>query len=558
MRAAVLGGSPDGLSNGDVPASARKVRQSSLATDPRTMPANAPPRHRKSREHAGEVAAARETVGTPPPEPARPEERGSFSGPFGDLLVAAHEAILLVDEQQRVIGFNPAAEALFGCSAGEALGSPLERFVPAWAREKHTEHVRRFSTSEEEQMRHVARRRVAAVRADGREIGVEVTLSRVEAMAGGEVRQWSAALVRDLSTEDALRGEVDLMTRRLYAALDATPVAVWITEDERILYANRIAARMAAAGDGEALRGRMLDALLTQTTLVALRAATANGTRAGADPTVRVPGQLRRADAAVRDIEIVLAPLPDHGHTVVQMVIEDVTEQRRHAAEQERSGRALRRLQANVVEAREEERRRIARELHDELGQRLTALKMEVSSLAKRVGLRAVDAPVSSMLAMLDETVAAVRRIASDLRPLMLDDLGLNAAIEWLARDTARRTGIEIAVQLPELSAPPDERLATALYRMVQEGLTNIVRHAHAGHAQVQLRQDGDAIDLTVTDDGHGLPEPNTVRDDAYGLLGLRERVAMLGGTLTLDNRPGGGARLAVRVPLARRPGAGS
>ncbi len=486
--------------------------------------------------------------------------RSLFNGSFGDLVAAAHEAILLVDEAQQVIGFNPAAEALFGCSAAEALGSPLERFVPVRARAAHAGHVEQFTASEAVRARLTAGRRLTALRADGREIVVEVTLSRVETMAGGALRQWSAALLRDLSTEEALRVEVDVMTRRLYAALDATPVAVWITEDERIVYANRIAARLAAAADGEALRARTLESLLTPATLGALRAAGAWGgetLRGGPDATLRVPGQLRRGDGAVRDIEIVLAPLPDHGHSVVQMVIEDVTERRRAAAELERSGRALRRLQANVVEAREEERRRIARELHDELGQRLTALKMEVSALARRAGLRAADMPVSSMLAMLDETVAAVRRIASDLRPLMLDDLGLNAAIEWLARDTARRTGIDVSVQLAELPGPPEERLATALYRMVQEGLTNVVRHAQAHHVQVQLRRDGDAAELIVADDGIGLPDPGAVRDDAYGLLGLRERVAMLGGTLVLDNRPGGGARLAVRVPLAPRPQAG-
>jgi len=540
------------------------------------MPTSAPPEDRKSRpQPQGEApvveprlasvaagspanAPASAPATAPASAPAIATTPGSFSGPFGDLLAAAHEAIVLVDEGQRVIGFNPAAEALFGCTAAEALGSPLDRFVPARARGRHIEQARQFAASAEVRTIHAARRRVAAVRADGREIGVEVTLSRVEAMAGGALRQWSAALVRDLSTEDALRGEVDLMTRRLYAALDATPVAVWITEDERVLYANRIAARLVAAPHGEAMRGRMLDSLLTPATLAALRGATAAGATDGPDPTVRVPGQLQRGDAALRDIEIVLAPLPDHGHAVVQMVIEDVTEQRRKAAEQERSGRALRRLQANVVEAREEERRRIARELHDELGQRLTALKMEVSSLARRVGLQAADMPVSSMLAMLDETVAAVRRIASDLRPLMLDDLGLNAAIEWLARDTARRTGIDISVQVSEAPEPPDERLATALYRMVQEGLTNVVRHAQAGRVQVQLRRDGEVLELTVTDDGVGLPEPGAVREDAYGLLGLRERVAMLGGALTLDNRPGGGARLAVRVPLVRKARAGS
>lgn len=483
--------------------------------------------------------------------PGAPAKRAPYSGPLEGLLAASHDAIVLVDESQHIVGFNPAAEALFGCRAVEALGSPLERFVPETARALHAGHVRRFAASADLREQLKVERRVAAMRADGTPLIVELTLSRVEASAAGERHQWTAALLRDLSIEEALRGEVDVMTRRLYAALDATPVAVCISEDERLTYANRIAARLVGTVDGEALRGRMLSSLLTPATLAALRTEVG---RASVEPTVRVPGQLQRADGVLRDIEIVLAPLPDHGHAVTQMVIEDVTERRRAAAEQERAGRALRRLQASVVEAREEERRRIARELHDELGQRLTALKMEVSGLAGRAGLKAGQPPVSGMLAMLDETVAAVRRIASDLRPLMLDDLGLNAAIEWLARDTARRTGIEIEVQLAALPEPLDGRLATALYRMVQEGLTNVVRHAEARNVQVQLRREGDAAVLTVADDGVGLPEPAAVREDAYGLLGLRERVAMLGGTATTSNRPGGGALLSVRVPLRPKP----
>lgn len=486
---------------------------------------------------------------------------GPLDGPFGPfgasgtLLAAAHDAIVLVDEGQNVVGFNAAAEVLFGCSAEQALGAPLERFVPKRARHVHAEHVRRFVASGELRRTLARERRVTALRADGREVAVELTLSRVQAMADGAVHHWSAALLRDLSTEQALREEVDVMTRRLYAALEATPVAVWITEDERISYANRLAARLAGAADGHSLRTRMLDSLLTPATLAALRA---EGGRIGIEPALRVPGQLQRADGELRDVEIALAPLPDHGHAVMQMVIDDVTERRRAAADLERSGRTLRRLQASVVEAREEERRRIARELHDELGQRLTALKMEVSSLAGRAGLHAAEVPVRGMLAMLDETVAAVRRIASDLRPLMLDDLGLNAAIEWLARDTARRTGIEITAQLSEMPEPPGGRLATALYRMVQEGLTNAVRHAQASHVTVQLRREGNALVLTVSDDGVGLPGPGALREDGYGLLGMRERAEMLGGTLTMENREEGGARLAVRVPLPRkaRPGA--
>ncbi|MCW5632861.1 MAG: PAS domain S-box protein [Rubrivivax sp.] len=473
-----------------------------------------------------------------------------MGGPLCTLLSVVHEAILLVDDAQKVIGFNHAAEALLGCRASSALGRPLERFVPVAARAAHAGQVRRFTDSADVRRRMAPGRRVMALHGDGHEVPVEVTLSRVDVMVDGVMRHWSAALLRDLTLEDSLRGEIDTLTRRLYAALDATPVAVWIAEDEHIFYANAIAAHLVGEADAAALHGRRLGDWLTEPTLLALRAARRGGETG---PTVRVAGQLRQRGGALREIEAVVAPLPDHGHAVVQMVLEDVTERRRASAELERSGRELRRLQANVVEAREEERRRIARELHDELGQRLSALKMEVGALAARAGLPAHEAPLAGMLVMLDETVAAVRRIASDLRPLMLDDLGLNAAIEWLARDTARRTGIEVEVQLGELAEPPDNRLATALYRMVQEGLTNVIRHAQARHVEVQLRQQRGAVVLSVADDGVGLPEAGTLRDDAYGLLGMRERAAMLGGSLEMQNVAGGGARLTVRMPWRRQ-----
>jgi signal transduction histidine kinase len=133
----------------------------------------------------------------------------------------------------------------------------------------------------------------------------------------------------------------------------------------------------------------------------------------------------------------------------------------------------------------------------------------------------------------------------------MLDDLGLNAAIEWLARDMARRSGIDIRVRLDDTHPQPAGRLATALYRMVQEGLTNAARHARARRVDVSLRRHGDTLVLTVADDGVGLPAGATARDDGYGLLGMRERAAALGGTLDIANAEAlSGARLTVRLPL--------
>jgi len=471
---------------------------------------------------------------------------GAFDGPYRQVLLSSHEAIVLVDESQTVVGFNPAAEVMFGCSAGEALTQPLSRFVPNAQCEAHEASVRRFAASKAYQHKIAPGRRITALRADGSERPVEVTLSRVDAVVAGQTRQWFAALLRDLSTEHALRDEVDVMTRRLYAALDATPVAVWIAEDERIIYANRLAGALMGQ-TSDALRGQALAALLPAATLAALRAAVTN---ADAGPVARVRGQLAWPDGSLRDIEIAVAPLPDHGHSVIQMVIEDVTQRLRADSARERASQDLRRLQASVIEAREEERRRISRELHDELGQRLTALKMDVAGLAQRADATVRDERIAGMLAMLDETVAAVRRIASDLRPLMLDDLGLNAAIEWLARDTARRTGIAIDVRLGDTTPPVAGRTATALYRMVQEALTNVVRHARAQRVTIDLHRDGNHLLLAVVDDGVGLPAADAVRDDAYGLMGMRERAAMLGGTLALDSPAGGGARLVVRLPI--------
>lgn len=203
-----------------------------------------------------------------------------------------------------------------------------------------------------------------------------------------------------------------------------------------------------------------------------------------------------------------------------------------------------------MVEAREEERRRIARELHDELGQRLTALKMELSSLASAKGPRSDETRIANMLEMIDDTVASVRRIAADLRPMMLDDLGLNAAIEWLARDAARRLDMEITVRLSEEDPPVTQGAAIALYRMVQEALTNVARHARATEVNIEMRQEGGELVLTVRDNGVGFPADLQHNEGRYGLLGIRERAYMLGGRLEVDNPPGGGGRLTVRLPL--------
>ncbi|WP_298828394.1 PAS domain-containing sensor histidine kinase [uncultured Piscinibacter sp.] len=476
-----------------------------------------------------------------------------FDRPIGGILQAAQEAIVMVDEGQRIVALNPAAERMFHCTLSQVLGRSIDVFIPAQHRFAHGAHVREFAASELLQQRMARHRHVTATRLDGSEFPVEITLSRVDMADGRSLRRYFAALVLDLSEERQLREDFDRFKRRLRSVFELAPVAIWIAEKDRIVFANQAAARLF----GRPVVGHALHELLEPDSHGAMHEQLERAL-AGARDVEVVLSTVARADGTRREVEIALAGLPDHGRTTVQMVVADVTQRRLELAELEQSRTTLRRLSTSVVEAREEERRRIARELHDELGQRLTALKMELSALPGVGTVAARKERVEGLMTMLDDTLASVRRISSDLRPMMLDDLGLNAAIEWLAREASRRMGIEVAVRLSENDAPVEDRVATAVFRMVQEALTNVARHARATDATVTLRQHDGELELVVEDNGIGYPQGAMQREGSFGLLGMRERATMLGGRLEYTNAPGSGARLTVRLPLGPRPRPGA
>ena len=152
---------------------------------------------------------------------------------------------------------------------------------------------------------------------------------------------------------------------------------------------------------------------------------------------------------------------------------------------------------------------------------------------------------------MIDDTTAALRRIAADLRPPMPDDMSLNAAIDWLANGWARRMGLSVSVTLKPNDPPIGDSASIALYRFLQEALTNVVRHSEASQGRVALHSGAEAVVLTVQDDGIGLPAQAGDQPGSHGLLGVRERCQMLGGRFEIGNTPGGGVGLTVRLPLA-------
>jgi signal transduction histidine kinase len=217
------------------------------------------------------------------------------------------------------------------------------------------------------------------------------------------------------------------------------------------------------------------------------------------------------------------------------------------------SRRQSRALASHLQTVREEERARIARELHDELGQMLTALKIDVTWLRNRCPACAttdVAPKLADMSGLIDATIAAARRISADLRPTMLDDLGLKAAVEWLLEEFGKRNPeIRCALSLELGEHDIDDRLATAAFRIVQECLTNVARHAQAGAVRVYAGVCLDRLAISVADNGQGLPSA-PVRKDSYGLIGMRERAQALGGALTLRGEPAGGLIVEAILPL--------
>ncbi len=338
------------------------------------------------------------------------------------IIHSAMDAIITVDEQQRVLLFNPAAEAMFGLSAAAALGAHLNSFLPSRFREAHQTHVANFGDESERTRSMGDRGELLGLRANGVEFPIEASISRVE--AGG---------------------------KRLYTA-----------------------------------------------------------------------------------------------------IVRDVTRRRESDRELRESHRQLRELSASLQTVREEERTRIARELHDELGQQLTGLRLDLSWLGTRLkgdrtGL--LD-KITGMKSTLNNTVAAVRRLSSELRPLLLDDLGLVPAVEWLRDDFVKRTGMAIHLHVGGEEHPIHKDTATAVFRILQESLTNVARHARASEVWIALVVERDCLHLSIRDNGCGMDPADARKERSFGLIGIRERALMLGGEARISGKAGEGTVVEVDLPL--------
>ena len=236
--------------------------------------------------------------------------------------------------------------------------------------------------------------------------------------------------------------------------------------------------------------------------------------------------------------------------------LHDISDRKRAEEILRQSRQSLRDLSARLEAVREEERARIAREVHDELGSALTAIKMDVAQLRSGIANLAEGSPddllarAADTSSLIDETMQTVRRIAMELRPAILDDFGLVAALDWQLNEFQRRSGIKCELHVAPGSVGIGTEHATGIFRVFQEILTNVGRPAQAKRVVVRLSQENGHVLLNVRDDGRGISEADAIRPNALGLVGIRERMEMMGGSVAIHGEPDKGTTVQVRLPL--------
>jgi two-component system sensor histidine kinase UhpB len=239
------------------------------------------------------------------------------------------------------------------------------------------------------------------------------------------------------------------------------------------------------------------------------------------------------------------------------VLLQDISDRKRAETQLRATGERLRALAARFNSSREDEGRRIARELHDELGSMLTAVRWDVQHLEAnwvptftQSGAVSVREDIAAILASLDAVSRTVRRISCDLRPRILDELGLVAAIEWQAEHLHARTGMTCTVGLPLKHVDLTGTQATALFRICQEAVTNIIRHANATRAHFRMAVESGTFVLQISDNGRGIRAPELAAGSSLGLLGMVERVSLVSGNIDFANAPDGGMVVTVRLPI--------
>ena len=386
-----------------------------------------------------------------------------------------------------------------------------------------------------------------------RETAVPVALGVV--LVSISMALFSAYLVNRMQRKEALTEALNSANDRYQHTVDSVMDAIVAVDERMTIVLFNPAAELMFGRREEDTLGQPLDILIPAHLRKRHEAHVENFTAPEhALPRTVVPQRDivgLRSDGTVFPIESTFSKSVVDGHLQMTAVLRDASEKFKADQELREANRQLRELSNSLTNVREQERTRISRELHDDLGQQLTGLKLSLSWLGNRIkdGRETAAQNVDDMRHQLDAAIVSVRRIAAELRPRVLDDLDFAEALTWQTREFTRHSGLEVTLDLQAGELVKNNDLATALFRIVQEALTNVVRHAAATQVTVSLTTQDDRLALCIRDNGAGFDRVE--RSSGVGLVGMRERCLAIGGEFRLDSQAGQGTTLTVSVPLA-------
>jgi len=366
------------------------------------------------------------------------------------------------------------------------------------------------------------------------------------------LRSWG--VLRDVTEGKQAENALRESEQRFRTLIQRAPIAIGISRSGRTLYVNQKYLEMYGFQSVDEVIGHSIGEHWSP----ACRAMVEERARQrslGLPVPMRYEAIGQRKDGSLFPVEIAIAKVGLSDGEASVGFLTDITERQQAQEDRQRSFEQLRALAGRLQSAREEERKRLAREIHDQLGQALTAIKLDLSSLIRTLPAdhEALSRTCSPLLQLVDETIESVRRISTELRPGMLDDLGLAATVEWAAEEFAARTGTRCLLDLlPEQDAI-DSETATAVFRIFQETLTNVARHANASEVKVRLADEDGDLTLEVHDNGRGIRADELSSANSLGILGMRERALLLGGTLSITGGPGKGTTVRIRIPKVLR-----
>ena len=465
------------------------------------------------------------------------------------LLDAAGESIIATDPAGKIIYINRFAEAQFGWSTEEAVGADImDVTVPSTSRAQALEIMEALRSGEKWSGEFLAQRRGGAT------FPIAATNTPLYDEGGELVAVIGVA--RDLTERHKHEQALRQSKERFRATFEQAPVGMCeMTATGKFTRVNPRLCEMWGYARGELLKLKFGD--ITHPDDLPRSLELVGELLRGERESFAVDKRYIRKDGATMWAHSTVSSLRDGPDTPQRIiaVVEDITETRRVGQQLVRSEARLRALTGRIEKLREEERTRIAREIHDELGQLLTGLKMDLRWVENWLEknddpkLRPFLDRIVGGTELTDAVIKAVQAIATDLRPGVLDTLGLAAALSFEARRFEERTGTRCRVEAPPELPPLSRDVTTALFRIFQECLTNVARHSGATEVHVSLHTAGGEVHLCIADNGCGIADVERVASESLGLVGIKERVALLGGRVSFGSRPGDGTTVELRLP---------